>query len=260
MPGPPRAGGARAAMTVEFEELDYRETPLGAISLRRRAEPRLAGKIVYEVKLGDEFLMSSLFTDGETALARLALGALRGRDLDIVVAGLGLGYTAAAALEYPCVGSLVVVEVMEAVIDWHRRGLVPLGRQLVEEPRCELVNADFFALVADGARGFHPAGASRRVDAALVDIDHSPRHWLNATNSAFYTVSGLGALCRKLRPGGVFGLWSNDPPDSAFMDLLGDVFRSCESHTVSFANPYTGGASASTVYLAQKDTAGEAQG
>lgn len=246
-------------MTVEFEELDYRETPLGAISLRRRSEPRIQGKIVYEVKLGDEFLMSSLFTDGEVALARLALGALQGRDLDVVVAGLGLGYTAAAALENPSVGSLVVIEIMEAVIDWHRRGLVPLGRQLTREPRCTLVHADFFALAAQGANGFPGAHAARPAHAVLVDIDHSPRHWLSPANGAFYTVTALGGLCGKLHPGGIFGLWSNDPPDPAFMGLLEQVFQSCESHTVSFANPYTGGTSSSTVYLARKGGVGEAR-
>jgi hypothetical protein len=52
-------------MTIQFEELDYQKTSLGAISLRRRADPRLDGKILYEVKLDDEFLMSSLFTSAE---------------------------------------------------------------------------------------------------------------------------------------------------------------------------------------------------
>lgn len=61
-------------MSMDFEELDYRNTPLGEISLRRRTEPRL-GIEVYEVKLDDEFLMSSLFVDGEIELARLALPA-----------------------------------------------------------------------------------------------------------------------------------------------------------------------------------------
>ncbi|MDH3527661.1 MAG: spermidine synthase, partial [Gammaproteobacteria bacterium] len=69
-------------MTHEFEELDYQKTPLGEISLRRREEPRLDGKILYEVKLGDEFLMSSLFTNAEIQLARLGLAALEGSDLD----------------------------------------------------------------------------------------------------------------------------------------------------------------------------------
>lgn len=131
-------------MTFEFEELDFQKTPLGEISLRRRAEPRLEGKILYEVKLGDEFLMSSLFTDAEIQLARLGLAALEGTGLDVVVGGLGLGYTAVAALENPSVRSLMVVEVMEPVIAWHRRGLVPLGKELVSDPRCTLVHADFF--------------------------------------------------------------------------------------------------------------------
>ena len=67
-------------MILDFEELDYQQTPLGEISLRRRAEPRLDGKIIYEVKLGEEFLMSSLFTAAEMALARPGLAALAGDD------------------------------------------------------------------------------------------------------------------------------------------------------------------------------------
>ena len=88
-------------MALVFEELDFQKTPLGEISLRRRSEPRLDGKILYEVKLGDDFLMSSLFTDAEIQLSRLGLAALDGSELDIVVGGLGLGYTAVAVLEDP---------------------------------------------------------------------------------------------------------------------------------------------------------------
>jgi spermidine synthase len=239
-------------MAFEFEELDYQETPLGEISLRRRSEPRLEGQIIYEVKLGDEFLMSSLFTDGEIQLARLGLAALEGPALDVVVGGLGLGYTAAAALEHPSVRSLVVVEVMEAVIDWHRRGLVPLGKQLTSDLRCTLVHADFFDVAASSGGGFDRAAPTRLVHAVLLDIDHSPSHWLNPGNSAFYTAPGLRNLADKLHPGGVFGLWSNDPPDDEFTRLLDSVFQSSESHIVTFPNPYTGDESSNTVYLARK--------
>ncbi|MFV1974046.1 MAG: spermidine synthase [Thiohalobacterales bacterium] len=239
-------------MTFEFEELDYRETPLGEISLRRRAEPRLGGEILYEVKLGDEFLMSSLFTSAEIQLARLGLAALEGTGLDIVVGGLGLGYTAVAALEDPSVRSLMVVEVMEPVIDWHRRGLVPLGKKLMSDPRCTLVHADFFAVASSNRGGFDPAAPARLVHAVLLDIDHSPGHWLNPGNSAFYTASGLQSLSDKLHPGGIFGLWSNDPPDAEFTHLLDSVFQSSEARIVSFPNPYSGGESSNTVYLAHK--------
>ena len=93
-------------MSYEFTELDFQQTPHGEISLRRRAEPRLDGKILYEVKLGDEFLMSSLFTEAEEQLATMGLATIAGEDLDVVIGGLGLGYTARAALQFPNVRSL----------------------------------------------------------------------------------------------------------------------------------------------------------
>jgi spermidine synthase len=89
-------------------------TPLGAISLRRRRDP-LVGTDVYEVKLDDDFLMSSLFTVGEVEMARLALARLADRELDVAVGGLGLGYTAHAVLEHASVRSLIVVETLAEV-------------------------------------------------------------------------------------------------------------------------------------------------
>src|SRR5258708_7956382 len=113
-------------MSLYFEELDYRSTPIGALSLRRRREMSL-GVDVFEIKLGDDFLMTSLFTASEIALARLGLAERSGSDLDVVVGGLGLGYTAQAVLEHEAVPSLVIVEALEAAIDWHQQGLLPLG-------------------------------------------------------------------------------------------------------------------------------------
>ncbi|MCH8845515.1 MAG: spermidine synthase [Proteobacteria bacterium] len=239
-------------MTLVFEELDFQKTPLGEISLRRRSEPKLDGEILYEVKLNDEFLMSSLFTKAEIQLSRLGLAALDGSELDIVVGGLGLGYTAVAALEDPSVRSLMVIEVMEPVINWHRRGLVPLGEKLSSDPRCRLIHADFFELAVNYS-SFDREDPGKLVHAVLLDIDHSPGHWLNSGNSAFYTEQGLKKLSAKLHPGGVFGLWSNDPPDAEFTHLLESVFQTSESHIVTFPNPYTGGESSNTVYVAHMD-------
>ncbi len=241
-------------MASAFEELDYQETPLGPISLRRRADLMVEGQVIYEMKLGDEFLMSSLFTAAEIELARLGLAALGGTDLDIVVGGLGLGYTAAAVLNNTSVRSLLVIEVMAPVIDWHRRGLVPLGNKLTSDPRCTLVHADFFELASSGG-GFDRAAPPRLAHAVLLDIDHSPRQWLAPGNSAFYSVAGLRKLAEKLHPGGVFGLWSNDPPDAEFTHLLEPVFCSSETHVVTFANRYSGGESSATVYVAKKEQA-----
>ena len=235
----------------EFAELDYQETPLGAISLRRRSEPRLGGKILYEVKLGEEFLMSSLFVKAEEQLAALALQSLDAEELDVVVGGLGLGYTAAEALDNEAVRSLLVIETMAPVISWHRLGLVPLGDKLALNSRCSLVHGDFFKLAASSG-GFDPDSPGRLFHAVLLDIDHSPSHWLDTGNSAFYTGAGLTALAASLHPGGVFGLWSNDPPNDAFSSLLDEVFASAEVHLVTFPNPYTGGESSNTIYLAYR--------
>ena len=213
--------------------------------------PRFPGQDIHEIKLGEEFLMSSLFTDGEIALADRALALLPDGPLDVAVGGLGLGYTAEAVLRHENVRSLVVIEYLEGVIDWHRRRLVPLGGCLTGDPRCRLLQGDFFALVTDPGRGFDVKSPGRRFDALLVDIDHSPRHWLDEDNERFYDPTGLRHAAAHLKPGGVFGLWSNDRPDVGFEESLMSVFAESQTHRVTFPNPYTGGESASTVYVAR---------
>ncbi|MDM4718751.1 spermidine synthase [Micromonospora sp. WMMA1363] len=234
-------------MGTRFEELAWRETPIGAISLRRRRDPALDVE-VYEVKLDDEFLMSSLFPVAEIELARLGLAPLAGRELDVAVGGLGLGYTARTVLEDDRVASMVVVEAVEDVIDWHRRGLLPFAAGLAADPRTRFVSADFFAAVA--GPGLDPDRPGRRFDAVLLDVDHSPRNLLHPSHAGFYTRAGLRRLAASLRPEGVFALWSDDPPDRAFEDLLASVFTHAVSHVVHFSNPLTGGESANTVYRA----------
>jgi len=237
-------------VSAQFEELDRRTTPIGEISVRRRLEPTLQVD-VYEVKLDDEFLMSSLFTVAEIALADLGLAALtdhRARDLDVVVGGLGLGYTARAVLADPRVRTLHVIDALAAVIEWHERNLLPLSAELTSDARCHLVEADFFTIVASDAP-FAP-DVPDRVHAVLVDIDHSPRHLLDPSHAPFYEPAGLARLADRLHPGGVFGLWADGAPDADFVATLEQVFATCAAHVVTFPNFYIGGESSSTVYVA----------
>jgi spermidine synthase len=236
-------------MSLRFEELACQETPMGEISLRRRLDPVL-NKQVYEVKLGDEYLMSSLFTVAEIELARLGLAELAGDELDVVVGGLGLAYTAQAVLEDRRVRSLIVVDALDEVIAWHRRGLLPFAAGLTTDPRCRLLHGDFFGLTADPG-GYDPDQPGRRFHAVLLDIDHSPEHLLHPRHAAFYTADGLRRLAGHLHPGGVFGLWSNDPPDDAFTALLGEVFATARAEVVSFDNPLQRRTSTNTIYLAR---------
>src|SRR4051812_37064241 len=161
-------------MSRDFEELDYKKTPLGDLILRRRRMLSLGGIEIYEVKLGEAFLMSSLFHEVEEALAHLGLAELKAQSWDLVVGGLGLGYTAVAALEHREVASLLVIDALQPVIEWHQRGLVPLGLKLTGDSRCRMVHDDFFAR-ARSAEGFDPDKPGRKFHGVLLDIDHSPR-------------------------------------------------------------------------------------
>jgi len=239
-------------MSADFAEIDFRKTPLGDLTLRRRRLHGLDGVEVYEVKLGDAFLMSSLFHDVEVALANLGLAELDGAEADVVVGGLGLGYTAAAALDQPNTRSLIIVEALAPVIEWHHCGLVPLGERLAFDPRCRMVHGDFFALASAAGTGFDPEQPGRLFDAVLLDIDHSPRNLLHARNAEFYEPAGLAALGARLKPAGVFALWSDDPPDDAFLATLRGAFASARAEVVPFANPLLGTQSSSTVYIARK--------
>ncbi|MGK0437812.1 MAG: spermidine synthase [Paracoccaceae bacterium] len=233
-----------------FEELDYQKTPLGDISLRKRTEPRLDNILIYEVKLGDEFLMSSLFVEAEEQLATLGLQRLKlnhhQQGLNIVVGGLGLGYTALTTVQDKNVARLRTIDVMQPVISWHQQGLLPIGDELAVNPKSELIHGDFFAIATDDHLGVLE---DDKVHAILLDIDHSPSHWLNQGNSGFYNQSSLLKMSLKIVTGGVFGLWSNERPDPEFTKLLNTVFSHTEEHVVSFPNPYSGGESINSVYI-----------
>lgn len=241
-------------MSDMFEELDYCITSIGSLSLRRRRAAPNSDEI-FEIKLGEAFLMSSLFTVAEIALAQFALAETTEENLDVVVGGLGLGCTAQAALSDARVRSLLVIEALAPVIEWHERGLLPLGKRLADEPRCRFLQGDFFALVASHD-GFDPRVPQRRFHAILVDIDHSVDDLLHPSHAALYQADGLRRIAAHLFPGGVFALWSNEPPDEAFCAILAEIFASARAEVVGFHDPRQPGREAeNTVYVAKSHNA-----
>ncbi|MEX2466246.1 MAG: spermidine synthase [Gemmatimonadota bacterium] len=207
--------------------LAYEDTPLGPLCLRRRELLSAPGTVVTEVTLNHAFLMSSYNTVSERALADTALEMCMGKDLDVLVGGLGLGYTAQAVLASERVSRVEVVEFLPQVIDWLEEELFPLAAQLKADARFEPVLGDVYA------RLLAPPGDL--FDAVLIDVDHAPDDKLADENAAFYTEDGLERARRHLEPGGVLGVWSW-AESSPFSRALRNVFPEVEVEPVTYFN------------------------
>lgn len=206
---------------IAFDYLACEPSCLGMIGLRQREIPGRPGTVVTELTLDHAFLMGSHDTASERALARHALDLHQGSDLDVLIGGLGLGYTAREALACERVARVEVVELLAPVISWLERGLLPLSGELSADPRLRVREGDAYARLAGPARQQH--------DLILIDVDHSPHDRLGQSDGSFYSEAGLACAGRHLRPGGLLGLWScaESPP-------LADALRATfgEAHVV----------------------------
>lgn len=228
-----------------FQVLDHRSTDLGDLVLRRRGVISLGGHVVWEVMLDGRLLMSSLVNDSERALARLGLDEHGPGPCSVLVGGLGLGFTAREVLTRPEVRRLVVVELLDAILQWHQDDLVPHSGELRDDHRCELRHGDFFAVVSA------TPDPDQLWDAILLDIDHSPSVLLRGSPAEFYRRGGLARLADHLVPGGVFALWSADPVDNDFLSLLGGVFAAVRAEQITFLNPMLDREDTNVIYIAR---------
>ena len=213
-----------------FEILAYEPSPLGLLCLRRREVLSQPGTIVTEVTLNHEFLMSSLYTDSERALARLAIEMHSGDDLQVLVGGLGLGYTAREALLSDRVARVEVVELLPQVIDWLASGLVPLSSELRDERRLVVTQGDVYRRLTGPPDDLF--------DVILIDVDHSPEERLGEESVSFYTKQGLLAARRHLAADGVLAVWSY-AESSPFADALHAVFEHVRIEPVTYDNRLT---------------------
>lgn len=210
-----------------IEILAHEQTPLGLLVLRRRELLGDPGTFVTEITLDNEFLMSSLNTDSEEALAGLALEAHSGDELRVLVGGLGLGSTARAALASERVARVDVIELLPPVIDWLARGLVPLSEELNADGRLHVIQGDAYA---------HLLGEpTREYDLVLIDIDHSPDDRLGRASDRFYTEAGLAAAKRHLTPDGVLSVWSYEE-SASFTAAMRATFGTVRVEPITFEN------------------------
>ena len=232
--------------TSEIEFVDHEDTSIGTLVLRRIQLASEPGTVVTEINLDHEFLMSSHVTVSERALSSIALEMHSGDDLQVLVGGLGLGYTAWEVLESPRVARAEVVELVPAVVRWMAEGLVPLSEELNAEPRLEVVQGSVFDKLAEP-----PQVGGPRFDLILIDVDHSPaEHLGDDPNDLFYTAEGLRAARRHLAPGGVFGVWSY-AESSPFADALREVFEEVRAEPITFMNDVIGAETTDWLFFAR---------
>ncbi len=210
-----------------FEILAYEPTELGMLCLRRRELLCEPGTIITEVTLNHEFLMSSYLTASERALSEVALSMHAGSELRVLVGGLGLGYTARAALESDRVVHSEVVEFLPQVIDWLKQGMVPLSEELNAESRLVVTQGDVYQRLLNPPTECH--------DLILIDVDHSPDENLGTANGQFYTAAGLRRAKLHLAKGGILGVWSY-AESSPFVDALHEVFGEVRVEPVTVFN------------------------
>jgi spermidine synthase len=169
---------------------------------------------------GDEFairvanyeLMNSRVHGSEEALADLAFAKLDGRaPLRVLIGGLGLGYTLAAALRgIGERGEAVVAELVPAVVTWNRGPLAKLAGHPLDDPRVSVIEGDVARVIKENRSRF---------DAILLDVDTSPSALTHEDNRKLYGAAGLRAIYDALRPRGVLTIWSS-ASDPAFTRRL----------------------------------------
>ncbi len=238
-------------MPANYEEIDFCRSSLGDLILRRRQVAGIPGRDIYEIKLNDELLVSSLLSESERELANRSLPEVEGGAFEVLIGGLGLGYTAAAALRDQRVKRVTVVELLPEVIGWHERGLVPLKTPLNTDSRCQFHQGDFFRLLRDPPAAGLPTPKAG-YGAILVDIDHAPDSWLHLHHRDFYGEAGLEQVAALIAPGGVFSYWSSGRVKEDFLAVLNGVFSNVLTHEIEVENPLVHENQVDTIYVARR--------
>jgi spermidine synthase len=188
--------GIASLTDVDFTEIARAESPRGEVVLRQRRVRN--GPAVLELRANGIFVMDTAETSTEVALAAEALAAIAD-PRDVVIGGLGLGFTLEAVLADPRVEHVTVVEIEEALIGWLRDGTVPHGQALLADRRVKMVNADLAMAVVEARSSY---------DLLLLDVDNGPGYLVHDANGSLYEPEFLRRCRAILNPGGLVAIWS----------------------------------------------------
>ncbi len=182
----------------------------------------------FSIRVGRDELMNSHAHGSEDALAALAHARLGVRpQRQVLVGGLGMGFTAAAALrDLGPDGRLTVAELVPAVVEWNRGPLATVAGNVLADPRVGVHLGDVAGLLRTARQAF---------DLILLDVDNGPRGLTSEANGWLYGAAGLRRIRAALRRGGVLGVWSA-VDDVGFTARLGQA-----GFAVEVARPHAHG-------------------
>jgi spermidine synthase len=195
-----------------YVEVARAESERGELVLRERRED--GGPAILELRANGVFVMDSAEFSSEEALASSAL-ELVAEPRDVLVGGLGLGFTMHRVLADPRVERCTVVEIEEALLGWMRDGTIPHGQSMLADERANPVVADVGLALGEA----HEAS----YDLILLDVDNGPGYLVHDGNARIYQVPFLADCRRVLRPGGAVVVWSMDEADD-LQQAMGEVF------------------------------------
>ncbi len=154
----------------------------------------------YSIQFGQDELMGSCDHVSEEALATLTCERLGGRDGDILIGGLGMGFTLGAALAaWPEQSSITVAELVPKVVTWAKGPLAHIFRDHLSDPRLTIDVSDVHDVIAE---------ATDRFDAILLDVDNGPDGMIQQENERLYCNWGLRSAHAALKCGGILAVWS----------------------------------------------------
>jgi spermidine synthase len=155
----------------------------------------------FSIRVAGQELMNSRVYSSEDALSELGCARIKQRKrARVLIGGLGMGYSLISALDQ--LGedaSVVVAELVPAVVSWNRGALGHLARHPLRDPRVVVREADVGEVMREARAAY---------DAILLDVDNGPEGLTRESNDALYGAAGLRAARGALRARGVLGVWS----------------------------------------------------
>lgn len=186
-------------------------------------------------------LMNSRVYNSEKVLSQLGCAHISHTDgAQVLVGGLGMGYTLAAALKsVNATSTVTVAELIPEVVEWNKGALGECAGYPLNDPRTQIHIGDVRELL----------GVKQAIyDAILLDVDNGPEGLTHSDNNWIYSLDGLKAIFTTLRVNGVLAIWSAGP-DYLFTVRLKNAGFSVDTRTVR-ARPGKG--SKHTIFLAKK--------